>query len=94
MSKEFSKQEFKPVAADRQGEALIKLQAELDYIQNSGISPSQLREVLFQKMLDMYHVPQSHELRAQEIPTRLDDPKIKQTLNQHGFYRKSSNIIH
>lgn len=94
MSKEINKQQFKAVAADRQSDALIKLQQELDHIQNSGISPSQLRELLFQKMLDMYQVPQIHELRSQEVPSRLDDPKIKQTLNSHGFFRKSSNIIH
>jgi len=94
MSKETNKQEFKAVAADRQSDSLIKLQEELDHIQNSGISPSQLREILFQKMLDMYHVPQCHELRAQDVPNRLDDPKIKQTLNSHGFYRKASSVIH
>lgn len=94
MSKGIIKQQFKPVAADCKSEDLITLQEELDQIQNSGISPSQLRELLFQKMLDMYHVPQSHELRAQKVPSRLDDPKIKQTLNSHGFFRKSSSVIH
>ncbi|MBE0362579.1 hypothetical protein PULV_a0098 [Pseudoalteromonas ulvae UL12] len=94
MAKQDNNIEHQAVAADANAELLVRLQQELDAIQNRGISPMQLREALFQKMLDLYHVPMQHSLRAEPIPMNLDDPSIKTKLNQHGFYRHGRPILH
>jgi hypothetical protein len=44
-------------------------------------------------MLDMHSVPADHFLRKESAPSRLDDPKIIETLNELGFY-KQRKVIH
>jgi hypothetical protein len=53
-----------------------------------------MRAVLFQKMLDIYQVPENHFLRDSETPSRIDDPSIINKLKQLGFTKKHQYQIH
>ncbi|ATC94010.1 hypothetical protein [Pseudoalteromonas tunicata] len=94
MAKFDSRLQHPAIAADANADLLVRLQSELDSIQNKGISPDQMREALFQKMLDMYSVPMHHPLRAEPVPSEQEAPAFKIKLNQHGFYRGEKPIWH
>jgi len=81
-------------ADDTQSGKLADLQNRLDEIQNNGMTAMTIRDVLFQKMLDMYQVPNDHALRESETPERIDDPSIIKRLIQLGFEKKPAYQIH
>ena len=82
------------MADDLTNSKLVELQNRLDEIQRSGMTALTMRAVLFQKMLDVYQVPEDHFLRDSEIPQRIDDPSIINRLEQLGFSKKQQYQIH
>ncbi|TMP27414.1 hypothetical protein CWB99_15570 [Pseudoalteromonas rubra] len=94
MLKNKSASYFPAAVDDANAGPLAKLQAQLDAIQDSGMTALTIRDILFQKMLDMHSVPKEHFLRDQDTPDRLDDPAIIEQLNALGFYRTSQGQVH
>ena len=65
MKNKFATQ-FQTVADDVNNPKLVELQNRLDEIQRNGMTALTIRAVLFQKMLDIYQVPENHFLRDSE----------------------------
>ena len=84
---------FSAVVDDVKASPFVDLQSRLDELQDNGMTALTIRTVLFNKMLDMHSVPADHFLRKESAPSRLDDPKIIETLNDLGFY-KQSKVVH
>lgn len=93
MRKNKAELHFSAVVDDAKASPFLDLQSRLDELQNNGMTALTIRTVLFNKMLDMHSVPADHFLRRESAPTRLDDPKIIETLNELGFY-KQRKVIH
>ncbi|MBB1505001.1 hypothetical protein H5203_05830 [Pseudoalteromonas sp. SG41-1] len=93
MKNKFATQ-FQTVADDVNNPKLVELQNRLDEIQKNGMTALTMRAVLFQKMLDIYQVPENHFLRDSETPSRIDDPSIINKLKQLGFTKKHQYQIH
>jgi len=81
-------------ADDIKSGKLADLQKRLDEIQSNGMTAMTIRDVLFQKMLDVYQVPNDHALRESETPERIDDPSIIKRLVQLGFQKKPQYQVH
>ncbi|MCF7500450.1 MULTISPECIES: hypothetical protein [unclassified Pseudoalteromonas] len=73
---------------------LIDIQRRLDELQHDGMSATDIRTVLFNKMLDVYQVPNDHFLREGKTPARIDDPSIVTKLKELGFSKKSRHQLH
>jgi hypothetical protein len=84
---------FSAVVDDAKASPFMDLQNRLDKLQDNGMTALTIRTVLFNKMLDMHSVPADHFLRKESAPSRLDDPRIIETLNELGFY-KQRKVIH
>lgn len=81
-------------ADDIKSGKLADLQKRLDEIQSNGMTAMTIRDVLFQKMLDVYQVPNDHALRESETPERIDDPSIIKRLIELGFQKKPQYQVH
>ncbi|WP_404340616.1 hypothetical protein [Pseudoalteromonas mariniglutinosa] len=73
---------------DARSGTLKDIQQQLDDLQTNGMTSNDIRAVLFNKMLDVYHVPCDHFLRNRDTPRRIDDPKLITQLEQLGFTKK------
>ena len=93
MRKNKAEANFSAVVDDAKASPFLDLQSRLDELQDNGMTALTIRTVLFNKMLDMHSVPADHFLRKESTPSRLDDPRILETLNELGFY-KQSKVIH
>jgi len=93
MKNKFNPQ-FMANADDIKSGKLADLQKRLDEIQSNGMTAMTIRDVLFQKMLDVYQVPNDHALRESETPERIDDPSIIKRLVQLGFQKKPQYQVH
>lgn len=78
---------------DARSGKLSDIQQQLDELQQNGMTPMDIRAVLFNKMLDIYQVPNDHFLRDAETPERIDDPSIALQLQQARFFKKTSISI-
>ena len=79
---------------DARSVKLSDIQQQLDELQQNGMTPMDIRAVLFNKMLDIYQVPNDHFLRDAETPERIDDPSIALQLQQLGFSKKPRYQLH
>lgn len=93
MKNKFNPQ-FMANADDIKSGKLADLQKRLDEIQSNGMTAMTIRDVLFQKMLDVYQVPNDHALRESETPERIDDPSIIKRLIELGFQKKPQYQVH
>ncbi|CAM4069902.1 hypothetical protein [Pseudoalteromonas ostreae] len=93
MKNKFATQ-FQTRTDDGNNPKLVELQNRLDEIQRTGMTALAMRAMLFQKMLDIYQVPENHFLRDSETPNRIDDPSIIKKLKQLGFTKKHQHQIH
>ena len=93
MKNKFNPQ-FMANADDIKSGKLADLQKRLDEIQSNGMTTMTIRDVLFQKMLDVYQVPNDHALRESETPERIDDPSIIKRLIELGFQKKPQYQVH
>ena len=84
---------YTSVVDDVKASPIMDVRNRLEELQNNGMTALTIRTVLFNKMLDLHSVPTDHFLRKETVPSRLDDPKIIETLNELGFYKKSK-VIH
>lgn len=95
MFKNKSNGQFSAAVDDVKAAPFSDLQDKLDAIQDEGMTALTIRHILFHKMLDLHAVPTDHFLREQETPSRLDNPKLIEKLNELGFYRtKSATQLH
>ncbi|MCF6434749.1 hypothetical protein [Pseudoalteromonas sp. MMG022] len=86
---------FAAVVDDVKAGPLSELQNRLDEIQDNGMTALAIRNVLFNKMLDLHNVPNDHFLRDEDTPSRIDDPALLiEKLNDLGFYRKGNGALH
>ena len=93
MRKNKAEENFSAVVDDIKAGPFLDLQSRLDELQDNGMTALTIRTVLFNKILDMHRVPEDHFLRKESTPSRLDDPKIIETLNDLGFYKKNK-VVH
>ena len=93
MRKNKAEENFSAVVDDIKAGPFLDLQSRLDELQDNGMTALTIRTVLFNKMLDMHSVPEAHFLRKESTPSRLDDPRILETLNDLGFYKKNK-VVH
>ncbi|MBQ4836103.1 MULTISPECIES: hypothetical protein [Pseudoalteromonas] len=94
MSKNKLNSYFPAAVDDVNAGPFADIQERLDSIQDSGMTALAIRNILFQKMLDLHAVPEDHYLRTESTPERLDDPSLIDKLNELGFYRSSSRVMH
>ncbi|HCV02002.1 hypothetical protein AAEU31_02120 [Pseudoalteromonas sp. SSMSWG5] len=86
--------EFLANTDDARSGKLVDIQQRLDELQQNGMTATDIRAVLFNKMLDVYQVPSDHFLREIDTPDRIDDPNILLKLKQLGFTKKRRYQLH